>query len=274
MNDRITVPGADIEISFKNGHGKTFEEKKKISKGTMYFIMAAFAITSISLMLFMPVKTKISCVYDTDVYDCYVHAQSFLRDLGVNKYSGITRAVLATQQDKNGKMYQVQFVDINNKNVPFHGTWTSMYSDVEKKVAHINRVFFKNKDFRYDFGTEKILMAVMIVFFIVPFFLYWIVKHMLDDYAYEEIKPNRYKAVLKGKTLGNLTQSQVTALTSGMFGHGKEQEKELVDLDEYAVKNAKAYKPKNPKQLSDEELANLQDDELTDMQKDFYDRNN
>ena len=274
MNNNFGVPSADIRIKMKHGNGGSFEEQKNKVKTTMYIISGAFLFFAVLMMLVMPVKTKMDCVYKTDAYDCSVHSKAMLRDLGATEYQNITHTSLETSRGKDGSMYQIQFVDINGQKISFSGHWTNAYGIIDRQVTALNKIFFKNKDFKYDFGTEKLWMAVIILFLIVPVLIYFNSDRLLNDYAYRQVGRNEYKAVLKGKGVGSIPQSEVISLTSGMFGHGKEQEKELVDLDEYAVKNAKARKPKNPKQLSDEELANLQDDELTDMQKDFYDRNN
>lgn len=286
MQDDIKEPLIPVTMSFHNIPGKDLKEKQKITMRFVYLLSLICFVIALVLMFFVPVRRSVSCTYNTGKYNCQMRSRSIMRNMGITNFNDITKAVLASKEvststDSRSKrnstqtMYQMQFLDTNNNKLSYSSSWISAYSVVDKEITVMNKMFSQNKNFDYDFGLNVITILLIIGAFVLPILFIRIFNSLCNDYIYEEINPGQYKAILKGKGIGNFTESEIMVLKREIFGEVKEikEGSGIIDLKAQALHDKEFPNLEKP-ELSPEEIANLQDDELTDIQKEFYDRNN
>lgn len=257
--------------------GGTFEDKIKFCMGFVYVVSAIFYVIAILMMFNTPLKTKIACAYKVDTYDCRVFSKSLLRDLNILELPDITQAVAGNiqtdpelKQSAKGPMYQLQLVDINNNRIKYTDTWLGNYTDVEKQVVSLNKLFHRNRNFNYDFGMKVFVIISILIMLAIPTILISWFRNNFGNYVYEKISV--YNPVLQNKSIGNMTNSSMGTLM-GHFGREKKQNVYNMPANS-KEQNFKAKEYNGPSKADIEVAKNLQDDDMTDIQKDFYDRNN
>ena len=273
-NNGIEEPSAPVRLML-NVPGNTFEDKKKNALFLTYFLSVAFIVASIILMCIIPIRTQISCTHRVDSFDCQIKTSAVFRTLKVAKFDNVTHAVAGAQEADDGRqVYRMQFLDVNNRKFTYRDYADNENSSVDKQVAEVNKLFYKNKDFKYSLWASLSVIFATLIFLVFGLWVSSYMRNLLNNYVYESIGGNTYQAVLKGKDLGKVMQSEVKAVTSGMFGNAGEH-RSVIDLGGPVGRPVQRKSTFNkPQKLSDEQIANLQDDELTRIQQEFYDKDN
>ena len=264
-NNGVAAPSSPVRLML-GVPGKTFEEKKKNALMLVNFLSFAFVVTSIILMLIVPIRTRFSCTHDIDSYDCQVRSSSILRTLDSANFEKVTHAIVGTQYSQDRQIYQIQFIDLNNNKLQYNTYLDDTNIPVHKQVADINKLFSRSKNFNYSlWGSMLVILSIFIFLFAgVGVFLKF--HDLLNNYVYIESSPNQYEAILQGKGLGNMSPSSAV----GLMGHFGREQKQPV----YNIPLGPKAKHQGPRAEELEIAKGLQDDELTDIQKEFYDRNN
>ena len=213
-------PNINFTMSFGKGLGSNqdFSANIKKAKAVFYIMIPIFCLISLFTMVMGTTTRKVSCTYkrDSAVYNCQVTSKNFLTGTSVKNYTNIQKAVLASSRSRSSKggsstVYQVQFLNSEGEKLGYDNSWTSLSSSVKVKVINLNTHFNAKKDFSYDLGMDWVLILFSLPFLIFPLLIFFVFRHLINNYIFEEVSLGQYQAVMKVKDIGkmNLNRQQM-----------------------------------------------------------------
>ena len=240
-------PNINFTMSLGKGLGSNqdFSTNIKKAKAIFYIMIPIFCLISIFTMVVGSTTREMSCKYQSDsrVYNCQVISKNFLTGTSVENYTNIQKAVVASSQSRSSKggsstVYQVQLADNQGNQNVYNNSWTSLSSSVKVKVINLNTHFNAKKDFSYDLGMDWVLILVSLPFLIFPLLIFFVFRHLINNYIFEEVRPGQYQAVMKVKDIGkmNLNQQQIDEIlyqvkTSQSSGSFADKDREFIERD-------------------------------------------
>ena len=240
-------PEMDFLMSFNK---RGFEGKQgfihnynKVRMWFVMFMMIPMSLMGVFVMMLGTTEREMSCSYEWDkaAYDCQITSKNFIMGTDTRYFKSIKKAVLNFENSDKGTLYQAQFLDTRDNKVAYNNVWVNPPDSVNKQIEKLNKYFNAKKDFSYDFGINLMVIFVSIPFIILPLIIFFGFRYVMNNYLFEEVGPNKYKAALKIKDIGKmkLSEDQIneilyqvkSAKGSGSPNSFDDKDREFIDRD-------------------------------------------
>ena len=235
----LSIPKWPITIN-------AFAWQIKYMKFSIYFFCVIPLFVGVMSLFFVPFKYSMHCNYqDSKSYNCNIYSTAIF-SRRINQYNNVTKAILGKDQRKD--LYYMEFVDINGKKTPCVFGWTNNSSSVNENIESFNKLFDAKKDFDDKFIPNWGWVITILISWSIPLLLISLINHFSNNYIYKRISSRRYKAVLKGKGIGKLSEMEQKALLQQVFGNEQQTQRQVPESS--WDKNDRAFRERDVEDLT------------------------